>query len=154
MRNKLIILGTFLISMIGWCQLRDSNYEPILTLGYTQGTHSIFQFGMEYDLINNNDQWLFIGAGAMTTKYMDKQYWMPYLDVTHSGGVAFYGVKASTKHIQPQLGISLLNMVDLGVGYAIPFNEGKLPVIKGFNFNLRIRITGNEDVYPKLKIGF
>lgn len=44
--------------------------------------------------------------------------------------------------------------MDIGLGYGIPFKEDKIPVIKGFNLNIKIRLSGNDSVYPKLKIGF
>lgn len=154
MKQVVSTLCLCLISVIGWSQLRDTAYKPIFHLGYTQGTHSMFQLGMEYDVISSKDQWLFLGGGVMTTSYFKDRHWLPYMDVTHSNGLGYYGVKASTRHIQPQVGISLLNFIELGMGYAIPFNEDKVPVIKGFNFNLKIRFSGNEAIYPKLKIGF
>ncbi|MDM1380511.1 hypothetical protein [Myroides marinus] len=154
MRNKLIILGTFLISMMGWSQLRESGYQPIFNVGYSQGTHSMLQLGMEYDVITTEEKWLFIGGGLMATPYYKEWHLLPYVDVTKGNALRFYGLKITTKHIQPQVGVSLLNFMDIGIGYAFPFNEDKVPVIKGFNVGLKVRISGNDKVYPRLNIGF
>ncbi|MDR0228911.1 MAG: hypothetical protein LBI72_07595 [Flavobacteriaceae bacterium] len=152
--KKLIILGVFLISTIGWSQLRESDYEPIFNVGYSYGTHSMLQLGMEYDIINRDEKWLFIGGGVIATPYYKEWHWLPYVDVTRSNGIGFYGIKASTKHIQPQVGVSLLNFMDVGLGYAIPFSNDIIPEIKGFNVGLKIRFSRNDKVYPNLKIGF
>lgn len=154
MRQKLIFIVISLSSLVGWSQWRDSGYKPIFNVGYSQGTHSMLQLGMEYDIMSNKEKWLFIGGGVMATPYYKEWHWLPYMDVTRGNGLGFYGMKVTTKHIQPQVGVSLLNLMDIGLGYAIPFNDDKIPLIKGFNLNLKIRLSGNDNVYPKLKIGF
>ncbi|MCC9042482.1 hypothetical protein LNQ81_07215 [Myroides sp. M-43] len=151
---KIITLYFCFITMIGWGQTRDSSYKPIFNVGYTQGTHSMLQVGMEYDVINTDKHWLFLGGGVMTTPYHKEWHWLPYVDITKGNGLLSYGAKASTRHVQPQVGVSLLNLIDIGLGYAIPFSNDKAPLIKGFNLNIKIRISGNDNVYPKLKIGF
>lgn len=153
MKYKFVV-GCLLISVIGWGQWRDSSYKPIFNLGYSQGTHSMLQLGMEYDVVSTEKAWLFVGGGVMVTPYHKEWHWLPYIDVTHGNGLGYYGAKVSTKHIQPQIGITLLNLMDIGVGYAIPFGNNIVPEIKGFNLNMKIRISSNDEVYPKLKIGF
>ncbi|WP_121965373.1 hypothetical protein [Myroides sp. N17-2] len=151
MRKLIVIFCLWLISGVSMAQFKKLNYEPIITAGYQQNSHSQFQLGLEHSLLNNSSDWLFVGAGVMATPYHDKWYWLPYADVTRSWGLAFYGAKATTHHIQPQLGISLLNFMDIGVGYAIPFNENSSnPVIKGFTFSLKIRMTNDNKTYLKI----
>ncbi|EPH10191.1 hypothetical protein HMPREF9713_02540 [Myroides odoratimimus CCUG 12700] len=154
MKQYIIIIAICLVSITGWSQRSNSTYKPILNVGFQQGSHSMFQLGVEYDVLSSDEKWLFVGGGVLATPYHKEWHWLPYVDVTKSNGLLFYGVKASTKHVQPQVGISLLNLMDIGLGYGIPFNEDRIPVIKGFNLNIKIRLSGNDSVYPKLKMGF
>ncbi|MCO7724162.1 hypothetical protein NJB85_13325 [Myroides odoratimimus] len=155
MLSKLsIVLGVCLMTVVGWGQRSNSDYKPIFNVGYNQGTHSMIQLGVEYDVLSSDEKWLFVGGGVFATPYHKEWHWLPYVDITKSNGLLFYGAKTSTKYVQPQVGISLLNLMDIGLGYGIPFNEDRIPVIKGFNLNIKIRLSGNDSVYPKLKMGF
>lgn len=126
---------------------------PILYLGYSIATKSQFTGGLEFCLDCKNENKLFLGLGYGITSYDDKYYGLPDMHLSYNIQKSIL-LKAgsSDKNAYALVGITFLNMIDLGFGYSTPFNREKSPVIKGFTFGITFRFTNNKNVYGHLKM--
>ncbi|MDR2224241.1 MAG: pneumococcal-type histidine triad protein [Flavobacteriaceae bacterium] len=128
-------------------------YDPIFNVEYNYNGHTQLKAGLEHLLSENNFHYL--GIGALWTQYQDKGYVIPYAHYQYIPKDKLYFAKltASTKHLQPTVGLSLLNIFDIGVGYAIPFDQNNsTPVIKGVTLSINLRITNNQKAYQSFKV--
>ena len=73
MKKLSVVLGVCLMTVSGWGQRSNSDYKPIFNVGYNQGTHSMIQLGVEYDILSSDERWLFVGGGVLATPY-HKEY--------------------------------------------------------------------------------
>ncbi|UVD78940.1 hypothetical protein NWE55_12520 [Myroides albus] len=149
--RKLFVFLSLLFTCICFGQSDWRAYKPIVNMGYQFNSHSQVYAGLEYSFISGTrlrERWNFVGAGVMATPYRDKWYWLPYADFTRSNGLAFISTRLSTHHIQPQIGVTMLNLLDIGVGYSFAFKQSvSNPVIKGFTLSFKLRITKDKSNY-------
>lgn len=143
---------------------RDFNYKenrksklalpkwPILYLDYKIATKSQFIAGLEFCLDCENKNKLFLGFGFGLTSYKNTYYGLPDLHLSYNTEkLLFVKGGVSNKHAYALTGITLLNLLDLGVGYSQPFNTDKIPVIKGFTFGATFRFSSNQKIYTKMR---
>lgn len=164
--------GKYLVGQAKWydenntlLDSRDFNYKncnkskfefpkwPILYLDYKIATKNQFIAGLEFCLDCENKNKLFLGFGFGVTSYNDTYYGLPDLHLSYNTQ-KFLFVKSgvSDKHAYALAGATLLNVLDLGFGYSQPFNNDKIPVIKGFTFGATFRFSSNQKVYTQIRI--
>lgn len=163
--------GKYLVGKAKWydennklLDSRDFNYKtnnknkfefpewPILYLDYKIATKSQFIAGLEFCLNCKNKNKLFLGLGFGVTSYDGTYYGLPDLHLSYNREILFVKSGVSDKHAYALAGVTLLNALDLGFGYSQPFNNDKIPVIKGFTFGATFRFSTNQDVYTKMII--
>ena len=65
----------------------------------------------------------------------------------------FFKGGTSDKHAYVLTGVTFLNILDLGFGYSLPFDNDKIPVIKGFTFGATFRLARDDKkVYTPIRI--
>lgn len=124
----------------------------ILNLSYSYADRNQFTGGLEYWRCGSGDTKGFFGIGYGVTSYNGKYYGLPDLHLSVNRNLLFVKAGTSNRHAYTLAGISAFNMMDLGIGYSLPYSNTKNPVIKGFTFGVTFRITKNPDAYQKLKI--
>lgn len=151
MKSKTALLILILCSRFFFAQ----KWQPIYYVDYSYAHRHQMKIGLEWLLTSSeNDDTIFLGTGLGAVYHDDKIQILPDLHMsynTHSG----YFLKAGSSFSNAYWlgGISFLNILDLGIGYSVPYQKEKMPV-KGFTVGLTLRLTGNDHVYEKLKIGF
>lgn len=143
---------------------RDLNYDnsspkskilqwPIIYLGYSIATKSQVTGGLELCLDCKEGNKFFIGLGYGVTSYDGEYYSLPDIHLSYNIQNSFFiKTGGSDKNAYALTGLSFLNMMDLGLGYSIPFNREKSPVIKGLTLGVTFRYSHNKNVYGKLKM--
>ncbi|KRD10896.1 hypothetical protein ASE21_04020 [Flavobacterium sp. Root901] len=124
----------------------------ILNLSYSYAERNQFTAGLEYWKCGSGTTKAFLGIGYGITGYNNKYYGLPDLHLSINRSLLFIKAGTSNRHAYALAGISAFNMVDLGIGYSLPYSNINNPVIKGFTFGAAFRITKNPDAYQKLKI--
>jgi hypothetical protein len=151
MKNKTALLMCILCSGF----LSAQKWQPIYYVDYSYAHRNQMKIGLEW-LINSseNDDKLFLGTGLGVVYHHEKLQVLPDLHMNYNTESGYF-LKAgsSLSHAYMLGGISFLNFLDLGIGYSLPYQDGKMP-IKGFTIGLTLRLTGNDNAYGKLKIGF
>jgi len=126
---------------------------PILFVDYKIATKSQFIGGLEFCLDCENKNKLLIGAGFGVTSYNNIYYGLPDLHLSYNTEKFwFFKGGTSDKHAYLLIGVTIINLLDLGFGYSLPFDNNKLPVIKGFTFGATLRFSSNQKVYTQIKI--
>jgi len=125
---------------------------PIIYLDYKIATKSQFIGGLEFCLDCKSKNKLFLGLGFGVTSYSHTYYGLPDLHLSYNREVLFVKSGVSDKHAYALAGVTLLNILDLGFGYSQPFNNDKIPAIKGFTFGATFRFSSNQKVYTQIKI--
>lgn len=121
-----------------------------LTTGYHYKGRNTFYAGLSYSNIESDKNHQIIASvGASAFRYAEKWKIAPEMSILY-GNLAMFGAVVSTKHIEPQVGLSIFNLMTFHFGYAFPFDE---KFFKGFTAGLRINIalTKYDDFYVKLK---
>ncbi len=124
----------------------------ILNLSYSYAQRNQFTAGLEYWKCGSGETKAFFGIGYGITSYNNKYYGLPDLHLSVNRNLLFIKAGTSNRHAYALAGVSAFNMMDLGIGYSLPYNNINNPVIKGFTFGVTFRITKNPDAYQKLKI--
>ena len=96
-------------------------------------------YGVGYGLVNSNKQI----KGLL-------DYHVSY----NSNNGFLVKISGSDRNVAPIIGVSLLNALDLGVGYSFPIKKDEIPEIQGFTVGLTVRFSKNNDVYEDFNIGF
>lgn len=125
---------------------------PILYVDYKIATKSQFIGGLEFCLDCERKNKLFLGLGFGVTSYNGTYYGLPDLHLSYNTEIIFIKSGISDKHAYALAGVTLLNILDLGFGYSQPFNNDKIPVIKGFTFGATFRFTTNQNAYTQIRI--
>ncbi len=124
-----------------------------LNAGYEHVRGSIGYFGLEYRLNSNNDKNkngpLNIGIGSRF--YSSKSIFqvIPEAHINKTWKHFLVSeLSASTKSIQPSLGLSFFNLARLQFGYSIPIQKSEF---KGFFFGFHI-LLGKSAFYDEITI--
>ena len=127
--------------------------SPAFFISYSIAVKSQYTAGLEFCLDCQNDNKLLLGLGYGIMRYDDKTYGLPdfHLSYNLSEKWIFTKIGASHKNAYAIAGLTVVNLMDLGIGYSVPFNEESIPVIKGFTFGLTIRFTNNENLRLNFK---
>lgn len=131
------------------------DWQPIFYINYSITIKSQFTGGLEFCLDCADKNKLFLGLGYGLSSYDHNYFGLPdaYLSYNTSK-LAFLKIGGSNRNLYSIVGVSLLNFVDIGVGYSYPILKNKTPELKGFTFGLTFRLTTNQKAYIPLKIGF
>ncbi|MEN2489218.1 hypothetical protein AAYQ05_15575 [Flavobacterium sp. B11] len=167
--------GDFLIGKAEWhnaidgkMYTREYNYKtnnnnskfktpdwPILYINYSIADKSLFTGGLEFCLdCEEYKNKLFLGLGyGITNSYNDKYYGLPDIHLSYNTEyLLFIKAGSSNKSAYVLGGLTLLNLIDLGLGYSFPYNKESIPAYEGFTASLTFRITKSQKVYTKLFI--
>ncbi|WP_131707553.1 hypothetical protein [Chryseobacterium angstadtii] len=144
-----------LIMVLGSGFLSAQKWQPVYYVDYSYANRNQIKIGLEWFLNNSGDaDKLFLGTGLGVVYHDEKLHALPDLHLnynTESGCFLKAGSSFSNAYLLG--GISFLNFLDLGIGYSLPYRKEKMP-IKGFTVGLTLRLSGNDNAYGKLKIGF
>lgn len=127
--------------------------SPAFYISYSIAVKSQFTGGLEFCLDCQNDNKLLIGLGYGITRYNEKTYGLPDLHLSYNltENWVFAKIGSSHKNAYALAGLTLINIMDLGIGYSVPFNQENIPVIKGFTFGTTIRFTDNKNLRLNFK---
>ena len=127
--------------------------SPAFYISYSIALKSQYTAGLEFCLDCQNDNKLLLGLGYGIMRYDDKTYGLPdfHLSYNLSEKWLFAKVGGSHRNAYAIAGLSLLSIMDLGIGYSVPFNQENIPAIKGFTFGATIRFTDNKNLRLNFK---
>ncbi|WP_262151944.1 hypothetical protein [Chryseobacterium foetidum] len=130
-------------------------WQPIYYADYSYANRNQIKAGLEWFVSNpENDNRVFLGSGFNVVYHNNEIRFLPDLHISHNSESGFFiKTGSSLDHAYVLGGISMLNALDLGVGYSVPYQLGRLP-IKGFTVGLTVRLTNNNQVYNNFNIGF
>ncbi|WP_141248438.1 hypothetical protein [Flavobacterium sp. ACN6] len=129
----------------------DIDMSPAFYISYSIAAKSQFTGGLEFCLACQNDNKLLVGLGYGITRYDSKTYGLPDFHLYLSREWLFAKIGGSHKNAYALAGITLINLMDLGIGYSVPFNQENIPEIKGFIFGATIRFSNNENLRLNFK---
>lgn len=127
----------------------------ILYLNYSIADKSLFTGGLEFCLdCEEYKNKLFLGLGyGITNRYNGQYYGLPDIHLSYNTEyLLFIKAGSSNKNAYALGGLTLLNMIDLGLGYSFPYNKEKIPTYEGFTASLTFRITKNKKAYTRVFI--
>jgi len=127
----------------------------IFDVNYSITDKSLLTGGIELCLNSESYNKLFLGIGyGITNSYNGNYYGLPDIHLSYNTQyLLFLKGGASTKHAYVVSGLTLFNMIDLGLGYSHPFSENKVPEIKGFTISTTFRFTNKpKKIYTQMKI--
>lgn len=122
--------------------------SPAFYISYSIATKSQLTGGLEFCLDCQNDNKLLIGLGYGITRYGGDTYGLVdyHLSYNLTEKWLFAKIGGSNKNAYAIAGLTIFNLLDLGLGYSVPFNTATIPVIKGFTFGATIRFTDNDNL--------
>ncbi|GEM56693.1 hypothetical protein B0A58_15760 [Flavobacterium branchiophilum NBRC 15030 = ATCC 35035] len=94
-----------------------------------------------------------MGYGMVATQKQYKGLLDYHVSCNTNKGFLFK-VSGSDVNLAPTVGISLLNAMDLDVGYSFAINKKEVPVIQGFTVGFTVRLSKNKNAFEKWHIGF
>ncbi|EOG6894804.1 hypothetical protein ACLH3T_000132 [Flavobacterium psychrophilum] len=137
--------------------LNLSSLKLIYYVEYFNTNRSQLKGGFEFYLNPNarNDNRFFFGLGYGLVNSFGYIKGLPDYHISYNKNNGyFFKFGGSDRNLYVLTGISFLNAIDLGVGYSVSMGENRLPEIRGFTVGFTIRMSANDAVYEKLKIGF
>ena len=157
---QLLILLCFLCSGLkSAAQVKqDSKYRPTdylpqaVFVEYQFAKVSMLKSGLEFCFNKYNANKFFIGAGYGLAIPKGKVIGFPnaHLSYNQKGGL-MTKVGITNHSVSVTGGITFLNLLDLGLGYSIPYQKSQTLQIKGITVGLSARLFGDNDIYTKLK---
>lgn len=79
---------------------------------------------MELDKNQWKKYWAITSVGISAFRYAEKWQVTPEIGILY-GSLPMLGAVVSTKYIEPQVGVSIFNLMTFHFGYAFPFDEKK-----------------------------
>lgn len=145
--NSYLYKSTSKLSLLDW--------KPIFYINYSITVKSQFTGGLEFCLSCQQDNKLFLGLGYGISRYNNEYFVLPDTYISfNTNGLLFAKIGGSNRNIYSLVGVSVLNLTDIGFGYSFPITNDKTPELKGFTFGITFRITNNSKAYIPLRIGF
>ena len=123
---------------------------PITYLNYSIADKSLLTAGYEFCLDCQTPKKLFLGLGyGVTNSYNGQYYGLPDLHLSYNVSILFAKIGTTHKNSYLLGGLTLMNFIDLGFGYALPYDKNKAPAFEGFTMSLNLRFTRNRKVYSQ-----
>ncbi|WDF64011.1 hypothetical protein [Flavobacterium sp. KACC 22763] len=123
---------------------------PITYLNYSIADKSLLTAGYEFCLDCKTNNKLFLGIGyGVTNSYNGQYYGLPDLHLSRNVSILFAKIGTTHKNGYIMGGLSLMNFIDLGLGYSLPYNPDKAPAFEGFTMSLNLRFTKNRKAYSQ-----
>lgn len=117
---------------------------------YRYINRAVFQAGLEYRF---RDSQFTVGASALYVFFKEKDKVLPethfYYVNPNIFPINMFGASFTPYSVEPRIGISLLNLLNLNTGYAIPTVKSRY--FKGITFGIQINF-GENHFYDELKI--
>ena len=127
--------------------------HKMVTVGYEYQTLNFGEIGGKLLFVSQDDFLVRAGASALLGSSKGEFVALPKVqvdfllnsqkqrDIMH-GYYFMGGVEATTKHLAPKVGIAILGIVDLTVGYGFSIDKKGIngKELKGFNMNFTINI--------------
>jgi hypothetical protein len=131
------------------------DWQPIFYINYSITVKNQFTGGLEFCMDCEDKTKLFFGLGYGISSYDRTYFGLPDAHLSlNTESLLFIKAGGSNRNLYAVTGFSLLNFIDLGIGYSHPFTQNKTPDLKGFTFGITFRITNNKEAYIPLRIGF
>ncbi|EJG00847.1 hypothetical protein [Flavobacterium sp. F52] len=127
---------------------------PITYINYSITDKSLLTAGYEFCLDCKTNNKLFLGIGyGVTNSYNGQYYGLPDLHLSQNISILFAKIGTTHKNGYIMGGLSLMNFIDLGFGYSLPYNSDKAPAFEGFTMSINLRFTRNRKAYSQF-IGY
>ena len=127
---------------------------PITYINYSIVDKSLLTAGYEFCLDCQTPKKLFLGLGyGVTNSYNGQYYGLPDLHLSYNVSILFAKIGTTHKNSYLLGGLTLMNFIDLGFGYSLPYTPDKAPAFEGFTMSLNLRFTRNRKVYSQF-IGY
>jgi|SRR5690554_73164 len=123
--------------------------------GYSYVGRNSVSLGLEYNFPIEKNDWHGLSTGIVARHFKgqnNKSYFIPEVSVSYRYFGLFSQIAISTEHINPNIGVSLLNIIRIYTGYSFSFNE-RSTNLNGVVFGINLLI-GKDEFYDGLKIGF
>lgn len=124
---------------------------PISYINYSITDKSLLTLGSEFCLdCQMTNRKLFLGLGfGFTNSYNGQYYGLPDLHLSYNVSILFAKIGTTHKNSYLLGGLTLMNFIDLGFGYSLPYNPDVAPAFKGFTMSLNLRFTRNRKAYSQ-----
>ncbi|MFN3019867.1 hypothetical protein ACK1KB_02625 [Chryseobacterium sp. TY3] len=122
-----------------------------LNVGYNYIGKNAGFAGVDYRISDTRKPAINVGAGTYLTSVNHKFGVVPdihFNQVLGKDSAFMYQVSVSSKNLRPSLGINILNVLHLDLGYSFGFNRSK--DFQGFALGLNI-LLGQDDFYDHFK---
>lgn len=146
MKDYVIILF-LLSSLLSNAQSFD---KSALTLGYQYSGKSALQIGFDQRLTDPLKPALKIGIDALIGNFEKNKKIIPQAHITYEFG----GLYVNPYAVEPQVFVTLFDLVKINTGYAIPFHKSN--IFKGITFGVQLRfgLTKASDYYDHVSLRF
>ncbi|MCL1671333.1 hypothetical protein [Elizabethkingia ursingii] len=113
--------------------------QTAIGVGYKYTGRNSLKLSFEYRTSTSSNQGYFnLGAGAIYTQVNGNAKILPEVHAYYNNAIFMYGMSVSPYAVEPNIGLSLFNMMWLTGGYAIPLNKEKYfrGITVGIQFNI------------------
>ncbi|OPC05231.1 hypothetical protein BAS09_06025 [Elizabethkingia ursingii] len=113
--------------------------QTAIGVGYKYTGRNSLKLSFEYRTSTPSNQGYFnLGAGAIYTPVNGNTKILPEVHAYYNNAIFIYGMSVSPYAVEPNIGLSLFNMMWLTGGYAIPLNKEKYfrGITVGVQFNI------------------
>lgn len=113
--------------------------QTAIGVGYKYTGRNSLKLSFEYRTSTSSNQGYFnLGAGAIYTPVNGNNKILPEVHAYYNNAIFMYGMSVSPYAVEPNIGFSLLNIMWLTGGYAIPLNKEKYfrGITVGIQFNI------------------
>jgi len=113
--------------------------ETAIGVEYKYTGRNSLKLSFEYRTSTSSNQGYFnLGAGAIYTPINGNTKILPEVHAYYNNAIFMYGMSVSPYAVEPNIGLSLFNMMWLTGGYAIPLNKEKYfrGITVGIQFNI------------------
>ncbi|MDR2228156.1 MAG: hypothetical protein LBE39_01685 [Flavobacteriaceae bacterium] len=113
--------------------------QTAIGAGYKYTGRNSLKLSFEYRTSTSSNQGYFnLGAGAIYTPVNGNDKILPEVHAYYNNAIFMYGMSVSSYAVEPNIGLSLFNMMWLTGGYAIPLNKEKYfrGITVGIQFNI------------------
>lgn len=149
--KKILVLFLFLFHTWVYCQVEYKPLTPyfLFNVGYTYQSNHYLNAGIDSYWVRPNNDILNIGMGADVGKHIIPKAYVGYLfnikgaDLySENFNAPFWLVRTqfSPYHIQPEVGVTLLSIVEFSVGYGFSFQKQDIYQLKGIKIGANVRL--------------
>ncbi|ASK29567.1 hypothetical protein CEY12_05360 [Chryseobacterium sp. T16E-39] len=144
----------FLLLVLSFTAVQSQVFDRMaFSTAYRYTGRNVIQGGLSYKMNNSTNQSLILGTSVLYSSVDGEAKFLPEASFYYTNRMGhLFGVSLNPYSIEPRIGLSLFNFMNINTGFALPIHKEKY--FKGITFGIQFNIAPvkSSQFYEKMKL--